>query len=139
MCGGVLWAKGRDIDSASTAALEGLRQLQSGSINAGKGIMRARDNVAVECGDLIWIPNSVKDPSTRNKSEIAQKPEEISLPLLSCLRPFYRGHYSRQTLPHVAGICFHRLILAVPKGILLAKDSRSKRIVIESGEGLGRK
>src|SRR5438552_1514275 len=105
MCGRVLWTKGRDIDSASAAALEGLRELQSGSINTGKGIMRARDNVAVECCDLIWIADSVKDPSTRDKSEIAQKPDEIPLALFSSLRPFRCGYYSRHTLPHVVGIC----------------------------------
>src|SRR6266545_5591039 len=81
----------------------------------------------------------MKDPSTRDKSKIAQKPEQISLPLFSSLRPFYRGYCSCQPLPHLAGICFYRLIVAVPEGILLVKNSRSKRIVAESGEGLWRK
>jgi hypothetical protein len=139
MCGGVLWAKRRNVYSASAAAFKGLREFQSGSINAGKGIMRARDDVAVECGDFIWISNSVKDPSTRDKSKIAQKPQEISVPLFSCLRPLYRGHYSRQTPPHLLWKVLDRLILAVPKGILLVKDSRSKQVVIESVEGLWRK
>jgi len=88
MCGGVLWAKSRDIDPASAAALEGLRQLQSSSINARERIVRAGDDVAVEGCDLVWIPDSVKDSSTRDKSEIAQKLEEISLPLFSTFRPF---------------------------------------------------
>jgi hypothetical protein len=81
----------------------------------------------------------MKDPSTRDKSEIAQKPEEISLPLFFFLRPFYRGYYSRQPPPHLARICFQRLVLAVPKSILLVKDTRAERIVIESGKGLWRK
>src|SRR5882724_4159962 len=100
MCGRVLWTKRRNVYSASAPALEGLRQLQSGSINAGERIMRAGDDVAVEGCDLVWIPDRMKDPSTRDKSEIAQKPVEISLPLFSSLRPFYRAYYSRQPLPH---------------------------------------
>ena len=101
--------------------------------------MGAGDDVAVECRDLAWIPDRMKDPSTRDKSEIAQKPEEIPLALFSSLRPFRCGHYSCQTLPHLLGLRFLSVLVAVSKGILLVKDSRAKRIVIESGEGLWRK
>ena len=88
VCRGVLWTKCRNIYTASAAAFEGLRQLQSSSINARKRIVRAWDDVAVKCGDLVWIPDGVKDSSTRDKPEIAQKPEKISLPLVSFLRAF---------------------------------------------------
>ena len=49
--------------------------------------MRAGDDIAVECGDFVWIPDSMKDPSTRNKSEIGQKPEKISLPEVCLFSP----------------------------------------------------
>ena len=84
--------------------------------------MRAGDDVAVECGDFVWIPDSMKDPSTRDKSEIAQKPEKISLPLL--LSPaFLLKLVARQPLPHLLWEFLHRLIVTVSEGILLVKDS----------------
>jgi hypothetical protein len=88
MCGGVLWTKGRDIYSATPAAFESLCQLQSGFINTRKRIVGAGNDVTVECRDFVWIPNGMKDPSTRDKSEIGQKPEKISLPEVSFLRAF---------------------------------------------------
>ena len=140
LCAGESFGRSvRDVYSASAAAFEGLRQLQSSSINARQRIVRAGDDVAVECRDLVWIPDGVEDSSTgtNRKSVRSQRKFRSQRSLFSGVSVEANSRVSRFHI--CSGQCLHRLIVAVPEGILLVKDPRPKRIVIESGKGLRRK
>ena len=102
--------------------------------------MRTWDDVAVERGNLVRIPDRVENSSTRDKLEIGSKARESFSPT----RSRYVGHFdlcqfSGEPLPHLARMGFHGNIFTVAQGILLVKNPCAKTVVIECGESFWRK
>ena len=92
----------REVDTATAAAFKCLREFPGRMVNTLEGIVRGREHIAVQGGDVVGVADRMQNSPSRHHAEVRKQPEKCCFPLSMLLRRFDCRNALGDPLPHLA-------------------------------------